>query len=551
MQAGRLSCRRTAGSRQRDIWWRALVALIPVVASAYAGASGEVTVRLDPGRPGAAVSPLLLGTQCEFSSGGNLAALRQGDGWGALQELAPAVLRFPGGTPAYHYLWHAPKSSYAPAYVSEGERLTTESFLALCSDVGAEPLMQINTMIREGVQRGNIIPTHDYLNPRSEQEIEASAQAMAVAWIRAIKQSTAALPRLWQIGNEDWTYYRADEYARATSTYSSAIRAEHPSARIIAVGLPGPKAGPFSLEWLSEDQRPPWWGERMGIQNTLQDWNGALARLPLGTYDLLSLHLYPAGKGEDTIQRYLSLTGGLRARLGEPIDTVCRLLDEAGKADVNLAITEYATDFSTSVPGSGGAAGMEGFYYTQANGVATADAIGRLVQRSPRVQIGVLHSLFTMGTNWLWRENRLVKGKRPLQHPVWKAFSLWRGHLLQRLCPVTIEGSDSLDTPDGRVPCIGAWASISADACALVLVHRDPSRECEVTIGQAPGAVALSEPTASLLSGSGPGATNWAYDETGGYVVDTRPLKLTPTGAGQWRATLPPLAVLGVRWGRG
>ena len=523
--------------------------ILPVLLCHCLAAHAAVTVTIDAARPpGEAVqpiSPLLFGTQFAYYNGGSVGAVRDPASWERLKLLRPTLLRFPGGTPAYHYRWFDPKNSYAPGWANAEGKLTTEEFLGVCEELEAEPLLQLNTMMLEGKARGHIRAAHDYLNPKSAEDVARGAQAMGVAWVRSVAEAEREAPRLWQIGNEDWTYYRADEYAKAVPIYAAAVRRVAPEAQIIAVGLAPDRVGPFSPTWLSEDQRPPWWGERMDLTNERDDWNAALAALPHGTFDLVSLHLYIGGEGKDVVEHYLSLLGNLERRFDEPLDLAHRVFAEAGHTEVRLAVTEWSTDFGSAVEAGGS---MEGFYYTQANGVATAEAIGRLVERSPWVEIGVHHSLFSMGTVWLWPESRLVNGVRPLEHPNWKAMALWRRHLRERLADARVEGAQAVSTPGGDLPSIGAWAMADENGCSLIATNRDPREAAVLTLGVRGNASDGAAPVAELLSGPGPSAMNWEYDETGEYPVDIRQVELRSTNDHQWRVEVPALSVLGVEW---
>lgn len=522
---------------------------LPILICTCVSVQAQVTIVVEapPPEAGAArrISPLLFGTQFAYYNGGSLKAVRDPASWERLKLLKPTLLRFPGGTPAYHYRWFDPRRSYAPDWANAERKLTTEEFIGLCEELDAEPLLQLNTMMLEGKPRGHIRAAHDYLNPKSTEDLARGAEAMGAAWVRSVAGAGRKVPHLWQIGNEDWTYYRAGEYAEAVPIYAAAVRRVTPDARVIAVGLGPEKVGPFDPTWLSEDQRPPWWGERMNLTNERDDWNAALAALPHGTFDLVSLHLYVGGEGEDTVEHYRSLLGNLERSFEEPLDRAYKRFADAGHAEARLAVTEWSADFGSAVEAGGS---MDGFYYTQANGLATAEAIGRLVERSPWVEIGVHHSLFSMGTVWLWPEGRLVDGARPLEHPNWKAMALWRNHLREGLADVDVQGSATVSTPRGALPSIGAWAMADDGGCSLIVTNRDPSKAARLRLELRGSLLDEAAPVAELLSGPGPPATNWEYDKTGNYPVDTRPVQLRSANDRQWRMELPALSVLGVEW---
>jgi alpha-N-arabinofuranosidase len=140
-----------------------------------------------------------------------------------VQALRPAFIRWPGGNVAqdYHWRWGVGPRDQRPSWINlswnhelEPSDFGTDEFLRLCRNLGADPHLVINV---EG--RG------------------ATAEE-AAAWVRYAKPLGV---RFWEIGNEiwgDWVrgHSDAETYARNYLRYASAVRAEDPQAKLIAVG---------------------------------------------------------------------------------------------------------------------------------------------------------------------------------------------------------------------------------------------------------------------------------------------------------------------------
>jgi alpha-N-arabinofuranosidase len=153
-----------------------------------------------------------------------------------LREARAGVLRFPGGEVTDYHHWEQPgypgwKDAWetdpkhrhytAPEEAAANtHHLDTDAYLALCREVGAEPMLGVN--LESGV-----------VYDRVDDGI-----AEALRWMRYCKEKGYKV-RYWFIGNESYhtgTHYRmeAREYGEYIKRYAEAMRAVDPDIEIVA-----------------------------------------------------------------------------------------------------------------------------------------------------------------------------------------------------------------------------------------------------------------------------------------------------------------------------
>lgn len=185
-----------------------------------------------------------------------------------LRELAPTVIRWPGGNFASGYHWRdgVGPAAERPARhdlawdTIETNAFGTEEFLQLCRAVDAEPYLAVNA------STGSIdemLAWVEYCNAISEVP-EAALR-------RRGPHPEPHGVRLWGVGNENYGWWQhghstADEYGALTREWAKLLRWTEPSAEVIAVGAPDP------------------------------DWNWRVLMEATPFIDFLSLHCYWHGR---------------------------------------------------------------------------------------------------------------------------------------------------------------------------------------------------------------------------------------------------------------
>lgn len=138
-----------------------------------------------------------------------------------LKGLDCSVLRYPGGTAADNYHWQTNTLDNDSVFPYEGgeEQSDFDEFMTFCSNLGAEPLLVVNTQ-----------------SWFARNDIEGGIKE-AVDWVRYCKEKGYDV-KYWEIGNE--TYWHpimtASEYGELASLYSKAMKAVNPD---ILIGVNG------------------------------------------------------------------------------------------------------------------------------------------------------------------------------------------------------------------------------------------------------------------------------------------------------------------------
>ena len=149
------------------------------------------------------------------------ASLSDGKILNELKGLNCSVLRFPGGTAADNYHWKSNTLDNEFIYPYEGGdgESDFDEFMDFCNDLGAEPLLVVNTQ-----------------SWYAKQDIQGGIQE-AADWVRYCKEKGYNV-KYWEIGNE--TYWQpimtAAEYGEIVSLYSKAMKAVNPDILIGANG---------------------------------------------------------------------------------------------------------------------------------------------------------------------------------------------------------------------------------------------------------------------------------------------------------------------------
>ncbi|MBT3381991.1 MAG: hypothetical protein HN742_26315 [Lentisphaerae bacterium] len=166
-----------------------------------------------------------------------------------LSKMPCTLLRFPGGDVADNYLWKTHSLDNRKWWPSkQGSHTTdTDEFMALCRQVGAEPILVVN--LEAWLLRG---------------DVEGGARD-AADWVRHCNVTNAYGVKYWEIGNETYLYspgkhkrlpVSARQYAQAYLQFSAAMKAVDPTIRTGAIGHLHPNVRVSLGDHRDED---PWW----------------------------------------------------------------------------------------------------------------------------------------------------------------------------------------------------------------------------------------------------------------------------------------------------
>lgn len=227
----------TAGSPGTQ-WTELPFRLVPKIsaddATLQVGVTGTGVIRLDQ---------VSLMSEAALQTGGFRPDLLQ-----AVAQLRPAVIRWPGGCFAEHYLWkdgigpQAKRVKY-PINIWDDQdtnSMGTDEFIALCRRVGAEPLLVIN------IGRHNPRATRQEMIRYAQEWVEYCNGPADSEWGKVRAANGHPEPygvKYWEIDNETWQM-GVEEYVKAVRDFAPALRGVDPSIQIAACG-----SGGMNLEW--------------------------------------------------------------------------------------------------------------------------------------------------------------------------------------------------------------------------------------------------------------------------------------------------------------
>ena len=212
----------------------------------------------------------------------------------AVEELRPPIIRWPGGCFASAYLWKdgiGPQKSRVsyPIELWDDKDVNsygTDEYLRMCEEIGAEPLIVINTGLLNstcGVPIPNKLSPEQYLQDALDWMEYCNGDKDTTTWgaIRAANGHPEPYNvKYWEIDNETWSA-GVNAYINTVKKFAPAMRAKYPGIIIIACG-----SGGFD-----------------------QGWNNNLLNGCADQFDFISTHHYESignySTGDNTYESFL------------------------------------------------------------------------------------------------------------------------------------------------------------------------------------------------------------------------------------------------------
>lgn len=205
----------------------------------------KATIRIDLQGPATPASPFILGQfvehleRCVYDGiwtrdGRSL----RSDTLDLIKQLAPPLIRYPGGNFASGYHWedgigprdHRPPRHDAAWQSEESNQVGTDEFLAFCEETGTVPLLVVNDGSGTPEEAARWVA---YCNsPVTTEQGARRAQN---------GHPSPYNVQYWGIGNEVWGPWQigttsAEEYCRRAERFITAMKAVDPAIKIVAVG---------------------------------------------------------------------------------------------------------------------------------------------------------------------------------------------------------------------------------------------------------------------------------------------------------------------------
>lgn len=344
----------------------------------------------------------------------------------AARELAPALIRWPGGIVSSYYRWRdavGPRERRVPMPNTswggmESNNVGTHEFIDFCRTVGADPLIAVNFEAEGNRWLGSFAGRDRRGTPEEAADWVRYCNAPSH---RQRRRNGSAEPfgvKLWQIGNEtsyDNESFDCETAARRTAVFAKAMKAADPSIRIIAWGDSG--WAPRMIEVC---------GELIDYVAFHHHFGSALEGSPLAWNDWR--------RSPAETWRHLMSVPVLAERC------LARMREQVKGSRVRLAMTEG----HFALPGRNRCDVMT----TWAAGVADARMLNVHERNGDLLDIATLADFF--GTTW--RNNALMivqPGELTYLLPVARVMSLFRRHRGERELAVVASPKD-LDVTASR-----------------------------------------------------------------------------------------------------
>lgn len=448
--------------------------------------SHEVRLRLGlaTGRP---VNRALLGSNVQWVDRGDGLLAEDGSFRPSMLEsahaLAPSVLRYPGGVLAEVFHWEAARNEHAfqtmagaaPEQALQDTLMDTARFLALCVELGAEPVITVN--------------------------VATGSADEAARWVRAVNVERlrdadgALLPpvRFWEVGNEPYLfedrypslYLTPEAYAARAADIAVAMRAANDGSGVeLQLGLP------VSAETRNGIPVPAQPGPAApGVDSTGFTRRVLTVLQARGVgFDFAAVHnaylpYAPTARDADFDRAgaYLAAAGASRTVVADLAAVRTLLAHGDGRhANLPLAITEWSPLF----PGASAAAAA--WSATPAGALFAADLVCTL---APVPEVLAMNHWSLNGNGAF---GSFSADEPPLRRPVHRVLSMLADALpaggslieLELACLTMSTPSLGFAAAQRALPRLTALGARSADGSrlTLALVHKDPVRQAEVTL---------------------------------------------------------------------
>ena len=434
----------------------------------------------------------------------------------ALRELAPPLLRWPGGCFADAYNWRdgiGPRANRPRRVTSrwgqdeiETNAFGTHEFMDLCREIGAEPWLAANVGSGSPREMANWV---EYCNfPGGTTLSDERAQNGDAKPFEA---------KFWGIGNENWDCggkFSAPDYAREYRRFESNFpRYQNQNPFLIGCGPDGNNAGEaarWTREFLAElgaARRPrlDGWDAHFYTWNTGQNFGSATDFSLDEYYGLLQESL----------------------KIGALIDQQRAILDASpiGR-DAQLVVGEWGI---WHAPESDDAP-LLAQSNTLRDAISAAMTLDLFHEKSGKLAVATLAQTVNVLQCLLQ-----TRGEQTVKTPTYHAFSLYKNHRGGQLLPSQWESGEA-----GGLPRLSGSASIKNGVVTLSVVNTGARSPVEATI--ALPSVSIESATAHQLSAPALSARN-TFDDP--ETLTPQNVEIIPQGD-SLLMTFPPASITAI-----
>jgi alpha-L-arabinofuranosidase len=385
-----------------------------------------------------------------------------------VREMAPPVIRYPGGNFASDYHWEEgvgppeqrPEHYDRAWHVTDSNQVGTDEFLRFCAEVGSAPCLVVNDGSGTPDEAARWV---EYCNGSVDTPMGARRAANGHPEPYGV--------RLWGLGNEVWGEWQightdAESYVKRIIAFIDAMRAVDPEIRLVAVGL----------DHLENDPR------------NAAAWNATVLRGIGDRIDYISFHVYQPS--EEGYRPYYDPETLYRQIVSAPLDVEAaigrlheQIVEICGEGCVSIALDEW----NVKLPPAKGARTMHEQQYTVRDSLHVAGMLNVFHRSCRALRMANLAMLVNVLP-------AIVKPQDgPAEYtPIAYPFMLYA--TMERLALACRISGDGFDVPHlglnivekTNVSWLDATATKNADGSRVVaaLVNKHPTRrmKCRVSL---------------------------------------------------------------------
>jgi alpha-N-arabinofuranosidase len=279
-------------------------------------------------------APTLIGT-LSLMPGDNVRGMRR-DTLALLKELNGTMYRWPGGNFVSGYDWRdgigdrdrrPPRKN--PAWTGvEHNDVGIDEFIAFCREVGAEPIVTVNTGFGDHYSAAQEV---EYAN--------GSADTIGGSWRVKNGHAEPYGVRYWCVGNEMWGnwqlgYMQVGQYTQKHNLVAKAMLKADPRLKLVASG---------SLDTQTGGRRGGGGGGEGGRgrggrgQST---WSGVMLSQSGGNMDLIAEHFYENNQIDDIPQHVAEVVNSIRGKAEGHRQLQANIANLQGRT-IPIAMTEW------------------------------------------------------------------------------------------------------------------------------------------------------------------------------------------------------------------
>jgi alpha-L-arabinofuranosidase len=319
-----------------------------------------------------------------------------------------SVLRYPGGCMAHNFDW---RKTVGPDAKKNGWLFGLDEYLALCSTVGAVPLITVSDYaLPAGEMPENAAEMVEYLN--SPADVAHPWAMKRLGWGHPVPYRVT----WFELGNESihgnhritpHRQYTAEQYAAYANATAQAMRRVDPTIKIGIVMVPGP-------------------GTDVDC-----DWNQTVVRLAGKSADFVVVHIYAPQEPKTGVPENLYMQSMMVApqHVEQHLTEYHRMIRKQLGHDLPLAITEF-----------NGALDQADYRFSYGDALECADLLRVFLKPESNVALANYFNFLNGAFGMLRTDLHSTNAEPSTEEPALLLYKLWAQHFGSQLVKVDAQG---------------------------------------------------------------------------------------------------------------